>query len=127
MNSSRCSNYRIFKKSLILEDYLLELPYKFRIALCKFRTRNSRLPIELGIYNNVPRENRYCTKCQGNILGDEYHYLLECSHFSNDRKGYLKKIYLKHPSTLKLEELMHSRGSQLVNLCKFISIIVKNQ
>jgi hypothetical protein len=47
--------------------------------LCRFRTSNHRLPIEIGRWQSVNREHRVCNLCQGRELGDEYHYLFECT------------------------------------------------
>ena len=38
----------------------------------KFELGNSKLPIERGRYNNVPREQRYCELCNFNIIGDDF-------------------------------------------------------
>ena len=46
--SSKCINYRMFKTSLHLEDYLLKLSYHQRYTMAKFRCRNHNLPIESG-------------------------------------------------------------------------------
>ena len=80
-NSSKCLNYRIFKTELVFEQYLNLLPYDLASALCQFRTLNHKLPVEHGIFLGVDRDDRICELCFSNRLGDEYHYLLECSYF----------------------------------------------
>jgi hypothetical protein len=57
------------------ENYLEILKDKDLFLLCRFRASNHRLPIEIGRWQNINRENRECNLCQGRELGDEFHYL----------------------------------------------------
>ena len=59
-NSSKGLNYKIFKTSFRLENYLLSLPCKYSKYFCRFRTCNVKLPIEVGRWFHIPRENRTC-------------------------------------------------------------------
>ena len=77
--NSEYINYRIFKPNFGFEDYLLKLDCRLRKLLCKFRLGNSKLPIGRGRYYNVPREQRYCELCDHNIIGDEFHFIFECT------------------------------------------------
>ena len=54
------------------------------ITLCKFRTCNHRLPIEIGRWQNVDRSDRICHICQTTEIGDEFHYILQCRQLHND-------------------------------------------
>ena len=90
-DNSQTKTYRIFKQSLNsdIENYLIELPKKDRIILCRFRCSNHQLPIVSGRYTNTPRNMRICSLCDMNTLGDEFHYLFECPVFDKDRQLYL--------------------------------------
>ena len=79
--SSKSRNYSCFKYDICLEEYLKTLPRKFYLPLCKFRTSNHKLPVETGRWENIPLNDRKCTFCNRDI-GDEFHYLFRCSHFS---------------------------------------------
>ena len=79
--------YRIIKSTFGFEKYLTELPVKNRILMTKFRCRNHRLPIEAGCRAQTQCDLRLCLHC--NDIGDEYHYLLCCPLFREERK----KIY----------------------------------
>ena len=57
---------------------------KDRITLCKFRTCNHRLPIEIGRWQNVDRSDRICHICQTTEIGDEFHYILQGRQLHND-------------------------------------------
>ena len=69
----KCKVYRI------IEKYLIILPLNNRILLTKFRCRNHRLPIESG----SRAQTLLCFHC--NDISDEYHYLLCCPLFREER------------------------------------------
>ena len=85
--SSMCKMYRIFKKQLDFENYLLHSNYRDRISLSKLRCANSKLPIYKHIYSN---DSDVCTLCNLNVCGDEYHYVLICPFIKHSRTMYLK-------------------------------------
>ena len=53
-DSSKGKNYSIFKHEINLENYLTILHRNIYLTLCKFRTANHRLPIEIGRWENTP-------------------------------------------------------------------------
>ena len=56
-----------------------------------------------------------------NEIDDEYHYILMCPFFNEQRKTFLKKNYYTRPNTLKWQQLMSSSSTaELSNLCKLI-------
>ena len=123
-NSSKCTNYRIFKTKFEFERYLIDLSPQNRKIFTKFRCHNHRLPVEAGVFINIPRNERKCTLCYNNDIGDEFHFIFKCNHFRQQRKDLLKGYYLHHASTFKMSSLFNSKNSQLVNLCKFIKQIM---
>ena len=59
-------------------------------------------------------------------IGDEFHYLLNCSHpdIQIQRRKFLSKYYLHHVNTQKFKSLMNTRKkSVLINLAKFVKFI----
>ena len=119
---SKCQYYQEFKPKHCFEDYLILLPSRFRVILCRFRCRNHRLTIETGTYNGTPRNERICLSCN-NAVGDEYHYLLVCPNFQSEREKYLRKFYWYNHNLFKFRALFCQKGKELINLCKFINII----
>ena len=116
----QCVNYRIFKKSLELEKFIIDLPKKYRICISKFRCENHRLPIVTGRYQNVERSNRICNLCQSRLIGDEFHYLFVCPAFSTDRKLYLDTYFTERPNTYKMEQFFNTDNlNTLLNIAKF--------
>jgi hypothetical protein len=119
--SPKCYNYRIFKTTLNFEKYLVDLPYKYRRSIIKLRTTNHKLPVERGRYVNVPRHTRYCDLCNANVLGDEFHFILECERLRPLRLKYLPQVYCTRPNVYKFESLLNSEDTPLqLNLGKFI-------
>jgi hypothetical protein len=87
-------NYIIF----IFEEYLHEIcNVKHRQAITKMRISAHKLPLESSRYNKTPYEDRFCTLCQSNEIGDEFHYLLSCSNqkISDTRNTFL--LFLSNP------------------------------
>ena len=125
-NSPKALNYRIFKRSHALEKYLLTLPIKKAKLLCKFRTCNLKLPIEIGRWNNTRREERKCNLCNTNDLGDEFHYMFSYDQIDikTMRKKCLPVYYYRNPNTVKFERLFNCTDRNTLNmLCKFIHVI----
>ena len=78
MHSNKTIVYRIYKDTHRYENYLSNLNSKSRLALCRFRLSNHKLPIERGRFSNIERERRFCQLCNGNMIGDEFHFIIEC-------------------------------------------------
>ena len=124
-SSNACVNYRIFKNKFELETYLLILPRKHAINFTKFRLANTQLPVVTGRYDDTNYDERVCTLCNQNKIGDEFHTLFECSFFSTQRQDMLPKYYYRYPNTFKMEKLLNSKNiSKLLKLCKLIGAII---
>ena len=105
-------NFIIFKENFEFENY-------FRIL--------HKLPIETGRWNNIDRINRICTKCDSITIGDEYHYIMECEHFSSFRNRFIVTNLRETPNIPKFKQIMSAYQKQnLEKLCKFIRNINKS-
>ena len=123
-DSSKCFNYRMFKTNFEYENYLTILEDSQRIVFTKFRCRNHKLPIETGSHNNIPRELRICQKCNGNSIGDEFHYLFVCTFFRQHRHHLIAAKFYNNPSMLTFNALLSSHDAHVLgNVCTFIKII----
>ena len=119
-----CYNYRIFKQNINFEMYLTELPFLHRTNFSKFRCKNNKLPINKFRLDRTDVD-RNCQLCMSGDIGDEYHYLFLCNYFETERRNYLDEYFYKKPNTLKMNELFNSNQKNiLINLCKFIGIIL---
>lgn len=122
-NTRSLTNYRLIKKHFGIAHYLKNSTDKNINYLIKFRSRNHSLPIETGRWRNIPYENRKCPFC--NTLGDEYHFLMECTHFSRHRQLYLPGKYYFRPNTQKYYNIMNTNyRNELEKLCKFLKVIM---
>lgn len=127
--SSKCLNYRIFKKEFSIENYVHVLSPNLANILCKFRTVNHKLPIEKGRFLNIERDCRTCNLCTVNhdVIGDEFHYLFQCSFFNSERRKYIDAYYYNNPNTLKFDQLMNSTNtSTLLRLSLFCKKIMSS-
>ena len=93
--------YKLYKQTFDFEKYFDILPYSKYFIFAKFRTCNHKLTIEIGRYTNTPRQERFCTRCDQRCIGDEFHYVLECSKLKSLRTKYLSIIYTARPNILK--------------------------
>ena len=68
---------------------------KTRVAVTKMRISCHLLPIESGRYKKIPRVERLCLLCNRSEIGDEFHYLLKCTHssLSHIRGTFLEILY----------------------------------
>jgi hypothetical protein len=56
MISSKGGNYKLFKGELKFQNYLDILEDKDKFTLCRFRTTNHRLPVEVGRWKQITRD-----------------------------------------------------------------------
>lgn len=122
--TSSSNFYKLFKSKFERSAYISRLPTLKCKKLIRFCTRNHRLPVEQGRWHSIPLSDRKCHLCSKDI-GDEFHYLFTCEHFSNERQKYIKPYFYRRPNTLKLQQLLNTSSPKVLrNLCDFIDIIV---
>ena len=99
-----------------------------RRTLTKLLISNHKLMIELGRYNNTPRDNRLCPVCDYNKTEGEIHFLFYRSKYATIRDNFYKKIQpiIQNVSRLPVPdlilELMNSSNYFVImQLIKFIS------
>ena len=120
-NSPKAINYRLFKDNFEFENYFNILEDKDIYTLCKFRTTNHKLPIETGRWNGIDRENRQCLKCNNRSIGDEFHYIMECHFFTENRTQLISRYLTQKPNILKFKQIMcTSEKIKLEKLCRLI-------
>ena len=114
---SLCSNYRMFKIDFGMEKYLSKLTKGDRILVAKFRTCNNRLPVNIGRYQGVSREDRVCNKCDDGVVGDEFHVLLECTDMEivRIREMYIPNYYTTWPTQYKYVSFMQNTSTSVIN------------
>ena len=78
------------------EQYISNVKYcEYRSAMTKFRISAHTVPVEKGRWQSIPRDQRLCPLCLGNLIGDEKHYISYCTidKLVNIRKNFVKELY----------------------------------
>ncbi len=98
-----------FKLQYYLKDITVT---KFRVAFARFKVSSHRLEIEAGRWNRTPIDNRRCSLCA--CLEDEYHFILECTMYTDIRKTYIRSYFYRRPNMVKFIQLIQSENSSIV-------------
>lgn len=117
------SSYRVFKTDFGREQYLEQLIKGDRLLVTKFRSCNNRLPVNVGRYQGVSREDRVCNMCNAEVEGEEFHVLFECTDMEIVRLGnmYIAN-YINRPTQFKYVLFMQSISS---NVIKKLSLFLR--
>lgn len=82
-SSGKLRTYSKVKYRLNFEEYLHNIcNVKCRLAVTRLRISAHRLPVETGRYVKIQYDDRKCNLCAEREIGDEFHYLMSCSHSS---------------------------------------------
>ena len=97
---NKLRTYKSFKRRLTCEKYLSDISnISYRINLTKLRVSAHQLRIERGRYervNNrmVPESDRICKYCSTNEIEDEFHFVMRCPLYQQQRKSLFKNLSL---------------------------------
>ena len=87
--------------------------------------------IEVGRYDNIPRERRFCPLCKSNQVENENNFLFQCNRYTLQWQNFLNRINeiipdIKRKSTYEsLNLLMNSNDCSLTKIViKFISTFI---
>ncbi len=124
-DSSRALFYKNvceFKLQYYLRDINIT---KYRTAYARLKLSSHRLEVESGRWNRTSIEDRKCRVC--NCLEDEYHFILECTMYSDIRNIYIKQYYWRRPNMVKFMELLQIENTNIVRnlgiyICKAFQI-----
>ena len=100
--------YRYIKTEFRWEPYLDILNRHVRIALTKIRLSSHAFFIERGRWEKIERENRLCDLC--GIVESEFHCLIECPRFVNEREGLLNVALRDHPGMNEFIRMFQSEN-----------------
>ena len=113
--------YTKFKSRFGMEDYLTILPAENRKIFTRFRISAHNLAIERGRYTRPPTpvEERTCKHCPQQVE-DEFHVMMNCPEYSNQRTTLFNDIELQCPRFTEL-----SAGDKFVYMLSSTGDIVK--
>ena len=88
--------YKHIKIDFCYESYMNINNRALRISITKIRLSSNLFKIERGRWgaNRVERRERLCTVCD--CVEDEFHCLVECPRFNNERRGLLPDFLIKN-------------------------------
>ena len=94
LDNRKLSFFFTYKKIFKFEKYLDAMPRPIRKFTTRLRTSSHNYPVEVLRYNRqkIEREDRKCTICNSNQVGDEIHYLLNCT---NQNISKIRKIHIE--------------------------------
>ena len=82
--------------------------------------------IEEGRYRNIDRNQRFCTKCNMNVIENEFHFVLVCPFYRQLRNECLPRYYCHWPSLFKFKRLMKSTNNKLISkVAKFVYLATR--
>ena len=90
---------------------------------------NNVLPIEKSRWLRQDINNRKCTLCNTNEVGDECHYIFKCPLFTEDRNSILPTRLCRNPNMYTVQNLMNTvNKTKLLKLYHYLyqSYHVKN-
>ena len=124
--SNKCIHYRIFKTELKLENFYIELSDYSLQTIINLRLRNNHLPVEKGSWLGVHHNDRKCSLCNLNEIGDEFHYLFCCTFFNTQRSLHIPFVKTHRPNTLLFKIVMCENDPKKLNkLSKFFRLVLE--
>ena len=113
--------YKNYKQGIVRKPFFNQLPERFAVSLVKFRCNNHKLPIEQGRRFGTPREERFCRKCDMHVVGDEFHLIMECPAYRQERIKFIPPRFRLVKSTYNFCKLMSSKSRVIsMKLAKFL-------
>ena len=93
--------YMLIKENIICSKYMNVIKVQtHNFVYITFLTQNCNIPVVSGKwYHRKVYNERMCTAC--NVLGDEYHFVIECPINTDIRSTYLSPCYWRKPSMSK--------------------------
>ena len=98
--------YQHIKEGFRYEPYLDLLSKATRIATTRIRLSSHNFNIERGRWARLNRGDRRCTLC--NVIECEYHVLVSCPRFVNERRGRLPAGMSERPCMFEFLRFMKS-------------------
>ena len=108
METSGHRLYKHIKTHFGYEAYLNFCALSTRVSLTRLRLSSHSFYVERGRWgsNKVVFEERKCRLCD--VIEDEYHCLIECPRFVNERKGCLPMFLKNRPNMYKFVSFLKS-------------------
>ena len=113
------------------KNIFLDLSFKYRNALAKFRCSSHSLMVEKGRHMNLDRPYRNCPLCvQRNayVLEDEYHFLMVCPQYEDLRYKFFPENMITNVSLNKFYQFLTSKKKLIItSLAKYLFYAFKKR
>ena len=110
-----------------MEHYLSLMSRHNKVLFTKLHFGLLKFPVITGRYEGILYDERNCTFCNTNLIGNEFHYFLICKNFQVIREKYIPSYFWKYPEEYKMVSLLQSKDLNLRNkFCYVIRFILKN-
>ena len=97
-----------------------------KCTLIRYITSNHKLPVEVGRYINLERNDRKCELCNVSDIGDEY-YMLIYYYFVIDRKKFIpsqpSQFYINSSVDKCCQLIKSEKKSLLISITKMCKVI----
>ena len=121
--------FKHIKMEFKFEPYLNAVQKSLRVSISKIRLSSHAFFIERGRWLNVQRNERVCQVC--GAIEDEFHCLIECPRFNNERRGVVPSVLKERPSMYEFVKFMKSESTdelrRLGLLCQRVLIEYRNE
>ena len=127
--------YKLLKNELRLEPYLnYNFPKYVYRSIARFRLSSHNLNIELGRHKRpfLPADERFCTRCNCDLVEDEFHCLMVCTHWNDIRAELFETVFnlIENFSVLtpraQFLSIMNSKNNDIIYaLGKFLNLVLK--
>ena len=125
-STPKCLNFWQYKFEHRFEEFYNILDGKLLQSFINFIMCNNHLLIEKGSWQGIPRHHRVCNICNSNKLADEFHYLLKCEYFGDNRSIVINKSLCINPNMYTFRKIINSTNKQaFTSLSKLISAVLK--
>jgi len=128
---NKLRSYADFKSDFKIENYILSCPLENRRLFSKLRISSHNLSIETGRYTKpkTPREKRNCIFCKQVAVEDEFHMLMNCSLYSEERANFIQSLEsfsnINFDCTPEIYKLLitcnHGDSEFSSELCQFVN------
>ena len=100
--SNKAIYYRDFKVTISYEPYL-SCPRFARSLIARLRCSSHDLLVETGRWSRpvLPYINRICTRCNLNLIEDEFHFVLICPAYVELRTRFIEDRFRENPTRNK--------------------------
>ena len=99
----------MYKTKHKYEQYFDMLSPYYVQKLVNFRMCNNHFPIEKLRLANVQRNDIICHICNSGEVGDEFHYLFNCTFFNQIRKTLIPERYRRNTNCISFQSLRNEK------------------